>query len=359
MVDALPHPIHKGRGATLNMASRFDAEATIAIDDGWGFEDPDLPPPRTTVTADASRSVIARNQSPDVPFDRSINPYRGCEHGCVYCFARPTHAYLGLSPGLDFETRLTAKFDAAQILARELRAPGYKCAVMGLGTNTDPYQPIERAHRITRAVLQVLHDFNHPVSIVTKGALVARDIDLLAPMAAKRLVSVHLSITTLDPDLARKLEPRASSPRRRLDAIRELAAAKIPVGVLAAPMIPALNDVELESILAAARDAGAESASYTLLRLPLEVKELMDGWLAEHAPNKRDRVLNLVRQSHGGKLYDSSYKSRFRGTGPHADLLRQRFKLALSKLGLNRRPWDFDTSLFKPPPRAGDQLSLL
>jgi len=359
MVDIVPHPILKGRGATLNMGSRFDAEQRVEIDDGWGHEDPDLPPLRTTVASDASRTVIARNQSPDVNFDRSINPYRGCEHGCVYCFARPTHAYLGLSPGLDFETKLIAKFDAAALLAKELRAPRYECAVMGLGTNTDPYQPIERTHRITRAILETLRDFNHPVAIVTKGALVTRDIDILAPMAALGLVTVHLSITTLDPSLARKLEPRASSPARRLDAIRQLADAKIPVGVLAAPLIPAINDAELEMILEAARDAGAESASYTLLRLPNEVKELMDGWLAEYAPNKRDRVLNLVRQSHGGKLYDSSYKSRFRGTGPHADLLRQRFKLALKRLGLNRRPWDFNTKLFKPPPQAGDQLSLL
>jgi len=359
MVDVLPSPIHKGRGATLNPTPRFDAESRTAIDDGWDYVDPDLPRLRTTVTADASRSVIARNNSPDVPFDRSINPYRGCEHGCVYCFARPTHAYLGLSPGLDFETKLIAKFDAAALLDNELRKPGYRCAVMGLGTNTDPYQPIERAHRITRGVLEVLRAFNHPVAIVTKGAMVTRDIDILAPMAALNLVTVHLSITTLDGALARKLEPRASAPSRRLDAIRQLAEAQIPVGVLAAPMIPAINDGELEAILAAARDAGAESASYTLLRLPHEVKELMEGWLAEHAPAKRERVLSLIRQSHGGELSDSSFKSRFRGTGPHADLLRQRFKLALKRLGLNRRPWDFDTTLFRPPPRAGDQLSLL
>ena len=359
MDDALPTPVHKGRGATLNPSPRFDTESRIAIDDGWGSEDLDLPPLRTTVTADASRSVIARNQSPDVPFDCSINPYRGCEHGCVYCFARPSHAYLGLSPGLDFETRLSAKFDAAALLAKELRAKSYRCAVMGLGTNTDPYQPIERGHRITRQILEVLRDFNHPVAIVTKGALVTRDIDILGPMAALNLVTVHLSITTLDPTLARSLEPRASSPLKRLDAIRQLAAANIPVGVLAAPMIPAINDMELEAILEAARDAGAESASYTLLRLPNEVKELMEGWLAEHAPAKRERVLSLIRQSHGGKLYDSDFKSRFRGTGPHADLLRQRFALSLKRLGLNRRPWDFDVSLFQAPPQAGDQLTLL
>ncbi len=358
MSEALPPlPPIKGRGTRTNQASRFDRHHAEAIDDGWAAED-DLPPLTTSVTPDASRTVITRNDSPDVPFDRSLNPYRGCEHGCVYCFARPTHAYLGLSPGLDFETKLTAKRDAARLLDQELRKPGYVCRTLALGTNTDPYQPIERTERITRGVLEVLAAHRHPVSIVTKGGLIERDIDILAPMARERLASVMLSVTTLDPTLARTLEPRAASPARRLKAIAALAQAGIPVGVLAAPMIPAINDHDLEKILEAAHAAGASSASMLLLRMPLEIKDLMDDWLDAHAPNAKARVLSLIRQTRGGRLNDPDFGSRFRGTGAYADQLQQRFQLACKRLGLTRRGWDQDTSLFRPPPRPGDQMAL-
>ncbi|MBV8166265.1 MAG: PA0069 family radical SAM protein, partial [Alphaproteobacteria bacterium] len=289
MDQTLSDRARKGRGAVSNRGSRYDAETTVAFDDGWGSSDlagDDLPPLRTTVSPDATRTIIARNDSPDIGFDRSINPYRGCEHGCIYCFARPTHAYLGLSPGLDFETKLTAKFDAVALLERELRAKNYQCAVMAMGTNTDPYQPIEREHRITRGILEVLAAHKHPVGIVTKSALVARDIDILAPMAAEGLCTVLLSVTTLDAELARTMEPRASTPHRRLAAIEALARAGIPTGVMAAPMIPALNDDELEAILTAARDAGAQRANMTLMRLPLEIKDLFTEWLESHAPGK-------------------------------------------------------------------------
>jgi len=360
MDQPLPDRARKGRGAVSNRASRYDAETRVAVDDGWrSVEDDDLPPLRTTVTPDATRTIIARNDSPDIGFDRSINPYRGCEHGCVYCFARPTHAYLGLSPGLDFETKLTAKFDGPALLAKELRAKTYKCAVMAMGTNTDPYQPIEREHRITRGILQVLAEHDHPVGIVTKSALVTRDLDILAPMAAKGLCTVLLSVTTLDGELARKLEPRASTPRKRLAAIEALARAGVPAGVMAAPMIPALNDSEMEAILEAARDAGALRASFTLLRLPLEIKDLFSEWLEAHAPNKARHVLSLIRQSRGGRLNDPNFHSRFVGTGAYADLMARRFRLACRKLGLNQTPLVLDTSKFRLPPRAGDQLALL
>ncbi|HUA56199.1 MAG TPA: PA0069 family radical SAM protein [Candidatus Sulfotelmatobacter sp.] len=358
--DTLPDRARKGRGAVSNRGSRYDAETRVAIDDGWSVvADDDLPPLRTTVTPDATRTIIARNDSPDIGFDRSINPYRGCEHGCVYCFARPTHAYLGLSPGLDFETRLTAKFDGPALLERELRAKNYRCAVMAMGTNTDPYQPIEREHRITRRVLEVLAAFNHPVGIVTKSALVTRDLDILAPMAAKGLATVLLSVTTLDGELARTLEPRASTPRKRLAAIEALARAGVPTGVMTAPMIPALNDSEMEAILAAAHAAGATRANFTLLRLPLEIKDLFAEWLATHAPGKAQHVLSLIRQSRSGRLNDPDFHSRFVGTGAYAQMMAQRFKLACRKLGLNKTPLVLDTTQFRPPPRAGDQLALL
>jgi DNA repair photolyase len=311
------------------------------------------------VSPDATRTIIARNDSPDIGFDRSINPYRGCEHGCIYCFARPTHAYLGLSPGLDFETKLTAKFDAPALLERELRAKNYQCAVMAMGTNTDPYQPIEREHRITRGILQVLAAHKHPVGIVTKSALVARDIDILGPMAAEGLCTVLLSVTTLDGELARTMEPRASTPQKRLAAIAALARAGIPTGVMAAPMIPALNDNELEAILAAARDAGAQRANMTLLRLPLEIKDLFTEWLESHAPGKAKHVLSLIRQSRGGKLNDPNFHSRFVGSGAYAQMLEQRFRRACQKLGLNKTPLKLDTTKFRLPPRPGDQLALL
>jgi DNA repair photolyase len=363
----LPERTRKGRGAVSNRAGRFAPHGREAVDDGWstGVEaDPDdaLPPLRTTVAIDATRTIIARNNSPDIPFDQSINPYRGCEHGCIYCFARPTHAFLGLSPGLDFETKLLMKPDAAALLDRELRHPKYQPKIIAMGTNTDPYQPLERTQRITRSILEVLAAFNHPVGIVTKSALIARDIDILAPMAAKRLAHAYVSVTTLDGELARKMEPRASTPARRLEAIRQLAAAGIPTGVMAAPMIPALNDHELERILEIAAAAGATSAGYVVLRLPLEIKDLFIEWLDAHAPGKARHVLELIRGVRGGEqLYDSTFGDRMRGTGPYADLLRKRFKLATKRLNLDqyKHRWDFDFSLFNPPPKAGDQLSLL
>lgn len=364
MDEAIPDRARKGRGAVSNFAGRFEPLGRVRIDDGWGNDwkagpDEDLPPLRTFVQADASRTVIARNDSPDIPFEQSINPYRGCEHGCVYCYARPTHAYLGLSPGLDFETKLFAKPDAAKLLAAELRKPGYRVKSIALGTNTDPYQPVERTHKITRAILETLRDFSHPFSIVTKSALVARDIDIIGPMAARNLAHVFVSVTTLDRDLARKMEPRASTPQRRLDAIRELTQAGVKTGVMAAPMIPAINDHELEAILEAARDAGATSAGYTLLRLPLEIKDLFAEWLDEHAPLKKKRVLDLIRDSRDGKLNHAEFGKRFVGSGPYAQMLNARFVKARKRLGLDRNDWSYDLSAFKPPPQKGDQFSLL
>jgi DNA repair photolyase len=359
--DSLPDRARKGRGAISNRVGRYEPETREAVDDGWavGGEDEDLPPLRTSVTIDSTRSIIARNQSPDIGFDRSINPYRGCEHGCVYCFARPTHAYLGLSPGLDFETRLFAKPNAAALLDEELRRPGYRPAVMAIGTNTDPYQPVEREMAIMRSVLETLSAFNHPVGIVTKSALILRDLDLLVPMAKKGLVQVHLSLTTLDRGLARRMEPRAATPGKRLAAIEGLAKAGVPVGVLTAPMIPALNDMEMERLLEAAANAGATTAGYVLLRLPLEIKELFEEWLRTHVPDRADRVLKLVRDTRDGKLYDPTFGRRMSGQGPYAELLGKRFRLACHRLGLNRQRWRPELSLFRPPPRIGDQLSLL
>jgi len=330
----------KGRGAVSNRPGRYEPGERPLEDDGWNSvqaDEAEAPPLRTTVQPDKSKTVIAWNESPDLGFDRSINPYRGCEHGCVYCFARPTHAYLGLSPGLDFETKLFAKHDAAAILARELAKPSYKPAPIGLGTNTDPYQPVERELGITRQILEVLDRFNHPVTIVTKSALILRDLDILSRMAQRGLVQASVSVTTLDPDLARKLEPRAPTPPRRLAAIEALAAAGIPTGVLAAPMIPALNDQELEAILSAATKLGATRAGYVLLRLPLEIKDLFREWLEAHVPDRAEHVLSLVRDTHAGKLYESKFGTRMRGTGPYAELLRQRYRVAMHKLGLSKR----------------------
>ena len=355
----------RGRGATANPSARFERlrkltfDATFSYDDGWGGADAPAPPLRTTVSVDASRTIIARNDSPDVGFDQSINPYRGCEHGCIYCFARPTHAFLGLSPGLDFESRLFAKPDAARLLARELRRRKYEPSAIALGTNTDPYQPIERRMRVTRSVLQVLADFQHPFSIVTKSALVLRDLDIIAPMAQKGLAQVALSVTTLDRKLARAMEPRAATPAKRLEAIHRLAEAGVPASVMAAPMIPGLTDQELEEILDAAAEAGAVGAGYILLRLPGEVADLFKDWLAEHAPNKAAKVMNLTRGVHGGRAYDAEFGRRQTGSGPFADLIAKRFQLACKRLGLNERNHRLDTSQFSPPPAAGDQLSLL
>lgn len=349
------HPL-KGRGTSNNVASRFNATATEAVDDGWERE-PEPFKPRTEVFADTARTLISYNDSPDIPFDRSINPYRGCEHGCIYCFARPTHAYLGLSPGMDFETKLFAKHDAAALLIGELGKRGYRPAPIALGANTDPYQPIERRLRITRQILQVLHDCHHPVSIVTKSALIERDIDLLAPMAARRLAQVAISVTTLDHELSRRLEPRATAPARRLRAIRTLSEAGIPVSVLFAPVIPALNEPEMEDVLAAVREAGAEAAAYVLLRLPLELKELFEEWLQQHAPLKAAHVMSLIAQMRGGKAYQSQFGSRMTGQGVFAQLIAQRFRLACKRLGLNQRRFELDVSQFVPPSADG-QLSL-
>jgi DNA repair photolyase len=351
----------KGRGAVGNATGRFESEVRVAFDDGWGSLDEEPLPLDTTYPRDSARRIIARNDSPDIGFDRSINPYRGCEHGCIYCFARPTHAYLGLSPGLDFESRIFVKEDAATLLRAELSKPGYRCDIIALGANTDPYQPIERKLEITRRVLEVLREFQHPVGIVTKSALVARDIDILAEMARDRLAVVSVSLTTLDRALARKMEPRAATPERRLETIAALSSAGIPVNVMTAPIIPALNDMEMEHLLEAAAERGAKGAGYTLLRVPLEIKGLIEDWLTAHAPNKAKHVMSLLRETHGGKPYDSEWGKRMRGTGPYAEMLRLRFERACHRLKLNERRglWRLDTTLFRPPPKAGDQLSLL
>jgi len=339
----------KGRGAASNDSGRFEAERRIAVDDGWGTADEDPPPLTTTLTVDATRTIIARNDSQDIGFDRSINPYRGCEHGCIYCYARPSHAYLGLSPGLDFESRLFYKPEAAALLAGELGRKGYSCRPVALGSNTDPYQPVERRLGVTRAILQVLRDFRHPVTIVTKSAAIQRDLDILADMAKDRLAAVTISVTTLDRSLARRMEPRASTPERRLETIAALAAAGVPAGILSAPMIPAER----------AHAAGATSAGYTLLRLPLELKALFKEWLEENFPGKAAHVLSLVAQSHGGRLYDSTWSKRMTGAGPYAEMLRLRFDRACRKLGFNQRTTQsLDTTLFRPPPQKGDQLAL-
>ena len=353
--DQIAEPQHNGRGALSNATSRYDDEKRVRTNDGWDIED-ELPPLRTTLTKDATRTIIARNSSPDVPFDRSINPYRGCEHGCIYCFARPTHAYLGLSPGLDFETRILFKPEAAELLTAELASPKYRCDVVAMGTNTDPYQPVERDLKITRQILRVLSDFNNPVGIVTKNHLITRDIDILGDMAKRNLAEVFLSVTTLDKDLARTMEPRASAPHRRLDAIRELAAAGIPVGVMTAPMIPGLNDHEMEAILEAAAAAGATRAGYTALRLPLEIKELFEEWLRANRPDRADRVLSLIRQIRGGELYKAEFGTRMKGEGPIAQLLSKRFAAAVKRLDLNRVRYRLDTMRFAVPAAARTAL---
>jgi DNA repair photolyase len=351
----------KGRGAISNEVGRFEPEQRFAVDDGWGSGEEPPAPLVTSFTVDKTRTIIARNNSPDIGFDRSINPYRGCEHGCVYCFARPTHAYLGLSPGLDFESRIFVKPEAPKLLAAELAKPGYVCRPIAMGTNTDPYQPAEREYGITRGVLEVLRDYNHPVCIVTKSALIKRDIDILAAMAEKHLATVTVSVTTLDRGLARRLEPRAATPERRLETLRALADAGIPTGVLAAPMIPALNDAELETILAQAKAHGAGSAGYVLLRLPLELKTLFREWLETHAPDKAKHVMSLVAAMHGGKTYDAQWGTRMTGEGRYAEVLRIRFELASKRLGFRHRGGfaRLDTGLFRPPPSKSAQLSLL
>ena len=347
----------RGRGAQSNASGRYEPLARVAFDDGWQSFD-ELPPFKTTVTFDSTRKIITRNDSPDVSFDRSINPYRGCEHGCIYCFARPTHAYLGLSPGLDFETKLFAKPDAAKLLERELSAPGYVPRTIAIGTNTDPYQPIEREHQIMRRILEVLDRCGHPVGIVTKSALVLRDLDILARMAQRDLVKVALSVTTLDTRLARVMEPRAATPPRRLQALRQLTAAGVPSSVMVAPVIPALNDAEIERILDAAAAVGVREAGYVLLRLPLEVRDLFREWLMANFPDRYRHVFKLIRESRGGKDYDSSWNTRMTGTGPVAWMIGRRFELACEKLGFNKTRMRLTTDHFCPPWRAAEQLSL-
>lgn len=357
MLEAMSKPdsearfLHKGRGATGNPAGRFERFDVVPFDDGWGSLDEEPARLETTVTPEATRRIITTNDSPDVPFDQSINPYKGCEHGCVYCFARPTHSYLGLSPGLDFESRLFSKPDAAGLVRRELAREGYRCRVLAIGTNTDPYQPVERRLEITRSILRVLAEHRHPVSLVTKSDLVLRDLDLLAPMAEDGLASVFVSVTTLDRTLARRMEPRAPTPQRRLEAIRELDAAGVPTGVLASPMIPGLNDTELERILETAADAGGRQAGYVLVRLPHELKDLFTRWLETHYPDRAKRVLHRIRETRGGKLYDSTFGERHRGTGEMAELLNRRFELACRRFGLNERDLNLDTSRFRVPGR--------
>ncbi len=341
--------IYKGRAASGNAVSRFDAHTREAIDDGWGSLDEAAPPLRTEVMQDAAKSVINYVDSPDIPFDRTINPYRGCEHGCIYCYARPSHAYLGFSPGLDFESRLLMKADAPELLKKELAKPGYKCAPIALGMNTDAYQPIEREYQLTRKIIEVLAESNHPFSLVTKSALVERDIDLIAPMAAKGLASIFVSITTLDRQIARRLEPRATAPERRLETVRRLSEAGIPTGVMVAPVIPALTDQYMEQILEKAYLAGARRAGYVFLRLPHELVQLFETWLNQYFPLKARHVMSLVKQSRGGKAYQSEFGKRMRGEGLFADMLATRFNLACERLGFNEAHSRLDTTKFMTP----------
>jgi DNA repair photolyase len=358
--DDLTRPTRiKGRGAGSNREGRFEALAKTIEDDGWYREEEGSPRPPTQVSIETARSIISRNESPDIPFTQSINPYRGCEHGCNYCYARPSHAYLNLSPGLDFETKLFAKTNAAARLRAELAKPGYVCDPITLGANTDCYQPIEREYRITREILEVLHACDHPLTIITKNALVERDLDLLAPMAAKNLVQVFLSINALDNRLASTLEPRATAPHRRMQVISNLNAAGVPCGVLVAPIIPAVTDMHIEHVLEQAADGGANIAGYTVLRLPLELKDLFREWLALHVPDRAEHVMSLIQQMRGGRDYDAQFGKRMRGEGPYADLIRQRFALACRKHGLSRsRDLRLDHSLFAAPRTDSPQGNL-
>lgn len=352
------HTVNKGRGATLNPSSRFDRESRHVFDDGWQTLD-DLPAFRTHVQIEKPKTILTKNDSPDISFDRSINPYRGCEHGCIYCFARPTHSYMGLSAGLDFESTLFCKPNAAQLLKKELSKKGYKPRTIALGTNTDPYQPIEKQWRITREILEVLEEANHPVGIVTKSALVTRDIDILSRMAARGLAKVCVSITSLDARLSRAMEPRAATPGLRLKTLYRLSREGIPTSTMVAPVIPALTDHEIEKILAAAKTAGAREAGFIMLRLPREVSPLFRDWLLKHYPDRYRHVMNLLRALRGGKDYDAEYGKRMRGDGPYAWQVGRRFEIACKKLGLNETRRRLDNSQFIPPAReAESQLSL-
>jgi len=347
----------RGRGAQSNTVGRYEPQAREGFDDGWQSLE-ELPAFETTVARDTARKVITRNDSPDIPFDRSINPYRGCEHGCIYCFARPTHAYMGLSPGLDFESKLFAKPDAPELLERELSAPNYAPRVIAIGTNTDPYQPIEKRYEIMRRILMVLERAGHPVGIVTKSALVVRDIDILARVARRNLVKVAISVTSLDAKLSRIMEPRAPTPSRRLEALRALVAAGIPTRAMVAPIVPAINDADIERILDTVAAIGVDGAGYVLLRLPLEVRDLFREWLRANFPDREKHVFTLIRQMRGGKDYDAKWGERMTGSGPYAWMIRRRFETACARLGLNKRHIELTTDHFRPPLGSGQQLSL-
>ena len=349
---------HRGRGAISNQTGRFEREAREAFDDGWGTVEEAAGRLETTLTPEAAKTIITFNRSPDISFDRTINPYRGCEHGCVYCFARPTHAFHGLSAGLDFESKLFFKPDGPELLKRELSRPSYVVKPIALGMNTDAYQPVERRLRLTRTFLEILSAHNHPVTLLTKSALIQRDIDILAPMAARGLARVGVSITTLDPRLSRLMEPRAAAPYRRLETIRALADAGIPVIAMPAPMIPALNEPELEALLEAAADNGASSAGYVMLRLPYELKDIVHEWLAEHYPGRAARIINLLREMRGGQDYDSNWFERGRGRGPHARLIAQRFQKTARRLRLDAPRPRRRTDLFRPPETPDGQMRL-
>ena len=354
---AVEAELRRGRGAQSNASGRYEPTARITFDDGWQNLE-ELPPFKTTISIDATRRIITRNESPDISFDRSINPYRGCEHGCIYCFARPTHAYLGLSPGLDFESKLFVKPQAAALLERELAAPNYSPRTIAIGTNTDPYQPIEKQHQVMRRILEVLDRYGHPVGIVTKSALVLRDLDILSRMAQRNLAKVALSVTTLDPKLARVMEPRAATPPRRLEALRQLSEAGVPASVMVAPIIPAINDAEIERILDAAAALGVKEAGYVLLRLPLEVRDLFREWLMANFPDRYRHVFKLIRDMRGGKDYDSTFGKRQTGTGPIAWMIGRRFEAACEKYNLNKTRTKLTTEHFQPPQGESSQLSL-
>jgi DNA repair photolyase len=364
--SAVAHPavsprtqLQRGRGATFNPPSRFDSTATEVFDDGWGVDpDDDAPQWRTRVTAEKSRSIVSTNTSPDIPFDLSINPYKGCEHGCIYCYARPSHAYLGLSPGLDFETRIFSKPKAAALLRAKLSGRNYVPKVIAIGANTDPYQPIERQHRVTRSIIEVMSAYRQPFSIITKGGGILRDLDLLGPLGQVGLCRVMVSITAIDPHLSRIMEPRASHPDKRFAVVRALTDAGVPTGVLAAPMIPAINDAQLEQIIERSAAAGADSVGYIAVRLPLEIKELFEGWLDGHFPDRKERVLSLIRQMRNGELYQARFGERMRGTGPYARLLEARFTRAAKAHGLDGERPALDTSQFQVPPQKGHQMKL-
>lgn len=355
--DIIDPKRRRARGASCNDTNRYERFHSEGFDDGWEHEE-ELPPIRTEVRREMARSVISYNRSPDLPFDRSLNPYRGCEHGCIYCFARPSHAYLGLSPGLDFETKLIARPNAPEVLARELRKKSYRVAPLAIGSNTDPYQPIERDAGVMRGCLEVLQRARHPVAIVTKGTLIERDLDILAEMAADGLVRVGISITTLDAGLSRKMEPRVPVPARRLQVIRRLTEVGIPVRLMVAPVVPGLTDPEMEAIMKAGKEAGVEAATWIMLRLPLEVSELFQTWLAEHFPDRAARVMARLREMHGGKTYDAQWGRRMRGEGRYAELIADRFALAARRLGLDLPQPELRCDLFRPPVMAGDQMGL-